>query len=121
MGNGTGSILNSAILNFNTWMQDIPIAVGRSQGISYAPAGEVLSASYNNNTAVVVPGAYINIFMGYDLTWQISSTLQYNFVAGVGQSNGGGGGFSLNYIGAGPYKGAMTISNNVNMLTGTAP
>jgi len=117
-GIASGDLMNSIAFNYNTWLQDAQIAQARTQGITYAPEGQVQNASYNNNTAVVTIGAYVNYFVGYDLTWQITNSLQNNYVAGLGQSNGGGGGFSLNWHGTGPYSGTMTFAGNIDMANG---
>ncbi len=125
--NGSSSdIINSEAINFNTWMQTVPMAVGRTQGITFPSTGQVLSASYQNNTFIGVPGAYVNYAILIDpshLNGSATVANNYYDMSGIGSSNGGttAGWIDVGALGgtAGPYNGTVNTSNNVNMLTGT--
>ena len=114
---GNGDVFNSITANYNTWIQDLSGAEGPTkaggQGITWAPEGQVNSQTYSYNTIVVAPNALIApAFMGYDLTWQKSTTITNNY-----QANSSGG-LTLNWNGGGPLSGTLTTANNVDMTTG---
>jgi hypothetical protein len=125
-----GANTNSLEVNFNTFVQDIPISEGRTQGISAFSAnsgsnsGGVQTESFNNNTFVAIRGAYVNYGIILDTTRLIgTATAQNNYfdTSGIGSSPYGG---SWKFVGSyngsngGPYNGTVTIFNNINMVTG---
>jgi Bacterial Ig-like domain/Bacterial Ig domain len=130
--NDSGKNTNSFQLNYNTFIQDAPIADGRTQGISAfsansgSTAGCVQTESINNNTIIANNGSYVNYGIIVDTTRVIgSATIQNNYfdTTNIGSRNGGGG--SWEFVGdynagnGGPYHGTVTQSNNVNMVAGT--
>ena len=129
--NAPGANTNSFECNFNTFVQDIPIAEGRTQGISAfsansgSNAGGVQTKSFNNNTFVATSGAYVNYAIILDTTRLIgTATIENNYfdTSGIGGANGGGGNWDFvgvyNGSNDGPYNGTVTIYNNINMVTG---
>ena len=131
--NPPGYTTHSFDASFNTFIQDVPIAQARTQGISAFSAnsgpnaGGVQTESFNNNTIIANNGAYVNYGIILDTTRLIGTgTVQDNYFdsTNIGSSNGGGGwweyvGNSYNGSNGGPYNGTVTQSNNFNMRTGT--
>jgi hypothetical protein len=129
--NAPGKNTASVICNFNLFAQTVPIATGRTQGISAFSAnsgpdsGGVQTEAIDNNTFVTTPGSYVNFAIILDTKRLIGTgevKANYLDLSGIGTSNGGGGNWAL--IGAyngsqdGPYSGTVTASGNVNMATG---
>lgn len=127
-----GHNTNSFEVNYNTFVQDTPIAAGRTQGISAfsansgSTAGGVQTESFNNNTFIANNGSYVNYGIILDTSRLIgTASIQNNYfdTTNIGSANGGGGGWEYvgNYNGSsgGPYHGTVTQSNNANMVTGT--
>lgn len=127
-----GANTASFVVNSNTFLQTIPISEGRTQGIaafssnSGADSGGVQTESFTNNTFIANNGAYVNYAIILDTARLIGTgTIANNYfdTTNIGSANGGGGGYE--YVGAyngssdGPYNGAVTQSNNVNMVAGT--
>jgi hypothetical protein len=126
-----GKNTDSFQANYNTFVQNVPIAQGRTQGISAFSAnsgpasGGVQIESFNNNTFIANNGAYVNFAIILDTSRLIGTgSIQNNCfdTTNIGSANGGGGNWSFvgNYNGpsGGPYKGTVAQSNNVNMVTG---
>jgi hypothetical protein len=129
--NMPGKDTNSFDVRFNTFVQNVPISRGRTQGISAfsansgSTAGCVQTESINNNTIIANNGSYVNYGIIVDTTRVIgSATIQNNYfdTTNIGSRNGGGG--SWEFVGdysagnGGPYHGTVTQSNNVNMVAG---
>ncbi|WP_312012743.1 Ig-like domain-containing protein [Bradyrhizobium sp. SBR1B] len=127
-----GHNTNSFEVNYNTFIQDTPIAEGRTQGISAfsansgSTAGGVQTETFNNNTFIANNGSYVNYGIILDTSRLIgTATIQNNYfdTTNIGSANGGGGSWEYvgNYNGSsgGPYHGTVTQSNNANMVTGT--
>jgi hypothetical protein len=130
--NMPGKDTNSFEVRFNTFVQNVPISGGRTQGISAfsansgPTAGCVQTESFNNNTIIATNGAYVNYGIIVDTTRVIgSATIQNNYfdTTNIGSRNGGGGNWEFvgdyNAGKGGPYHGTVTQSNNVNMVAGT--
>jgi hypothetical protein len=122
---------NSFDVSFNTFVQNVPISQGRTQGVSAFSAnsgptsGGVQTESFNKNTFIANNGSYVNFAIILDQTRLIgAATIQSNYfdTTNIGSANGGGGNWEFvgNYNGAngGPYHGTVTQSDNVNMVTG---
>lgn len=127
-----GKNTDSLHVNYNTFVQNVPIARGRTQGISAfssnsgPTSGGVQTESFDNNTFIANNGAYVNFAIILDRSRLIGTgTIQNNYfdVTNIGSANGGGGNWSFvgNYNGSngGPYNGIVVQLNNVNMVTGT--
>jgi hypothetical protein len=133
--NSPGANTNSVQINYNTWMQTVPYAQGHTQGLSLysanngSDAGGVQTEAVKNNTFVVTPGrpngAYVNYAIIMDTSRLIGTgAIENNYFdpTGIGWYPGYGG--NWDYVGngngstGGPYSGAVTSSNNVNMLNG---
>ena len=129
--NAPGANTNSFECNFNTFVQNIPISEGRTQGISAFSAnsgsnsGGVRTESFNNNTFVATSAAYVNYGIILDTTRLIgTATIENNYfdTSGIGSANGGGGNWDFvgdyNAGNDGPYNGTVTDYGNVDMATG---
>ena len=133
--NSPGANTNSVRINYNTWMQTIPYAQGHTQGLSLysanngSDAGGVQTEAVQNNTFVVTPGrpngAYVNYAIIMDTSRLMGTgTIEKNYFdpSGIGWYPGYGGSWAYvgNYNGStgGPHGGAVTSSNNINMLNG---
>ena len=123
-----GMNTNSFDVSFNTFVQNIPIAQGRTQGISAfssnsgPDSGGVLNEAFTNNTFIANNGAYVNYGIIIDTARLIEAvTIRNNYFdrTNIGSANGGGGNWELIARSNGPYKGTVNQSNNINMVTGT--
>ena len=131
-GSPVGPSTAEAICKFNLWRQTIPIASGRTQGLSLFSAnsgptsGGCEIETIENNCFIANNDAYVNFAIIVDTTRLITSaSLKDNYFdpTNIGSANGGGGDWSFigNYNGAsgGPYNGSVTKTGNTNMLDGT--
>jgi large repetitive protein len=114
-------------LNFNTWIQDLPDTVARTQGLSLLSAnmaqGSVLKEGISNNT-FVAPGPSINqvnYFVIVDTTFlNGSATVGNNYYnpTGINGSFLWAGNYNAGGVGVGPYNGTVNTLNNYNMVNG---
>jgi len=134
--NATGSPIGPStaevICKFNLWRQTIPIASGRTQGLSLfsansgATSGGCEIETIENNCFIANNGAYVNFAIIVDTTRLITSaSIKDNYFdpTNIGSANGGGGNWSFigDYSGGngGPYNGSVTTTGNTSMLDGT--
>lgn len=137
-GSDGTDILGPLHFEFNLCLQDSPASSSPSQGLTYSPTGPVNQSYFNNNTALIKLGSYVNGFVGIDPTWQLLTQIENNYVIicpsggtanapGFGQNNSSTGptagpsGSGLLFVvpgGSGPYSGTYTESGNIDMVTG---
>jgi hypothetical protein len=122
-----GQTINDLELNFNTWVQNLPDTVARTQGLSLLSAntaqGTVLKEGISNNT-FVAPGSSINqvnSFVIVDTTFlNGSATVANNYYDPTGINTGFlfAGNYNPGGVGVGPYNGTVNRSENVDMVNG---
>jgi len=109
----TSYIFDQWDCEFNTWIQDNGSS-GGCQGITWAVECTVTTQIVNYNTVVVSPTTnFAYALIGYDLTWQLSTQVENNYIANASYKAA-----SSNWHGGGPNRGTVKVSGNINMFTG---
>jgi hypothetical protein len=119
----------SGVFDFNVWLQTVPIATGRTQGITFPDAGNgVVNWSIQNNCFIGQSGSFVNWAANVFAQWYSGvATVQSNYIdnTGINSTNGGGGGTLAGWLvtdsqgaPAGPFAGTLVYGGNLSLLTG---